>query len=76
LFATSENVDQPTASAEPLQAEGVSDLWISSQTNTFDFSVVLFRPHFMLASEEHLMKMQKNQWLFTFCLTLISLGEP
>jgi hypothetical protein len=30
-----------------------------------DFSVVLFRPHFMLASEEHLMKMHKNQWLLT-----------
>ena len=26
-----------------------------------DFSVVLFRPHFMPASEEHLMKMHKNQ---------------
>src|SRR5947209_6379951 len=28
-----------------------------------DFSVVLFRPHFMLASEEYLMKVHKNQWL-------------
>jgi hypothetical protein len=28
-----------------------------------DFSVVLFRPNFMLASEEHLMKMHKNQWV-------------
>ena|SRR6516165_7042820 len=27
-----------------------------------DFSVVLFRPNFMLASEEHLMKVHKNQW--------------
>ena len=26
-----------------------------------DFSVVLFRPHFMLASEEHPMKVHKNQ---------------
>jgi hypothetical protein len=30
-----------------------------------DFSVVLFRPNFMLASEEHLMKVHKNQWLST-----------
>ena len=28
-----------------------------------DFSVVLFRPHFMLTSEEYLMKMHTNQWL-------------
>jgi len=28
-----------------------------------DFSVVLFRPHFMVASKEHLMKVHKNQWL-------------
>jgi hypothetical protein len=28
-----------------------------------DFSVVLFRPHFMLASEEYPMKGHKNQWL-------------
>jgi hypothetical protein len=28
-----------------------------------DFSVVLFRPCFMLASEEHPMKMHKNQGL-------------
>jgi hypothetical protein len=28
-----------------------------------DFSVVLFRPNFMLASEEHPMKAHKNQWL-------------
>jgi hypothetical protein len=28
-----------------------------------DFSVVLFRPHFMLVSEEHPMKTHKNQWL-------------
>ena len=28
-----------------------------------DFSVVLFRPHCMLASEEHPMKVHKNQWL-------------
>jgi hypothetical protein len=28
-----------------------------------DFSVVLFRPHFMLASEEYPMKAHKNQWL-------------
>jgi hypothetical protein len=41
-----------------------------------DFSVVLFRSNFMQASEEHLMKMHKNQWLLTFFLPLISLGEP
>jgi hypothetical protein len=28
-----------------------------------DFSVVLFRPNFMLAFEEYLMKAHKNQWL-------------
>src|SRR5215217_236060 len=28
-----------------------------------DFSVVLFRPHCMLGSEEHPMKTHKNQWL-------------
>jgi hypothetical protein len=28
-----------------------------------DFSVVVFRLHFMLVSEEHLMKSNKNQWL-------------
>jgi len=28
-----------------------------------DFSVVLFRPNFMLLSEGHPMKAQKNQWL-------------
>src|SRR5205823_244556 len=31
--------------------------------NEPDFSVVLFRPHFMLASEEHPMKVHKNQRL-------------
>ncbi len=30
-----------------------------------DFSVVLFRPNFMLVSEEHPMKVHKNQWLLT-----------
>ena len=29
------------------------------------FSVVLFRPHCMLVSEEYLMKAHKNQWLLT-----------
>jgi hypothetical protein len=32
---------------------------------TSDFSVVLFRPNFMLASEEHPMKVHKNQRLLT-----------
>ena len=30
-----------------------------------DFSVVLFRPNFMLTSEEHSMKAHKNQGLLT-----------
>src|SRR5437870_4314803 len=30
-----------------------------------DFSVVLFRPYCMLASEEHSVKTYKNQWLLT-----------
>jgi hypothetical protein len=30
-----------------------------------DFSVVLFRPNFMLASEEHPMKVHTNQRLLT-----------
>jgi hypothetical protein len=30
-----------------------------------DFSVVLFRPDYMLASEEYPMKVHKNQWLPT-----------
>jgi len=30
-----------------------------------DFSVVLFRPNFMLASEEYPMKAHKYQWLLT-----------
>jgi hypothetical protein len=51
---------------------------LSSQAEriTPDFSVVLFRADFVLVSEEHLMKMHKNQRLLTFCLPLISLGEP
>jgi hypothetical protein len=28
-----------------------------------DFSVVLFRPHFMLVSEKNRMKVHKTQWL-------------
>ena len=35
------------------------------QRKVTDFSVVLFRPNFMLASEENLMKAHKNQWLLT-----------
>ena len=30
-----------------------------------DFSVVLFRPNFMLVSEVYPMKVHKNQWLLT-----------
>src|SRR4029453_18894534 len=33
--------------------------------NTTDFSVVLFRPNFMLASEGYLVKVHKNQRLLT-----------
>ena len=33
----------------------------SGNPNITDFSVVLFRPHFMPTSEEHLMKMHKSQ---------------
>ena len=35
------------------------------QINVTDFSVVLFRSDFMLASEAHSMKVHKNQWLLT-----------
>jgi integrase/recombinase XerC len=41
-----------------------------------DFSVVLFRPHFMLASEEYLMKAHKNQWLWSMPSPLALLWEP
>jgi hypothetical protein len=34
-----------------------------------DFSVVLFRPNFMLVSEEHAMKTHKNQWLLNHLST-------
>ena len=38
---------------------------VSAQVSDTDFSVVLFRPNFMLASEEHPMKAHKNQWFLT-----------
>jgi hypothetical protein len=41
-----------------------------------DFSVVLFRPNLMLASEENLMKVHKNQCLLIPSILLISLVEP
>ena len=41
-----------------------------------DFSVVLFRPNFMLAFEEHPVKMHKDQRLSTCYLPLLSLVEP
>jgi hypothetical protein len=41
-----------------------------------DFSVVLFRPHCMLVSEEHPMKVHKTQWLLTTPSPLGSLREP
>src|SRR5678816_1731104 len=41
--------------------DGIGSLGI----DTPDFSVVLFRPNFMLTSVEHLMKAHKNQGLLT-----------
>jgi hypothetical protein len=41
-----------------------------------DFSVVLFRPNFMLVSDGHPMKVHKNQWLSTLLSLLTSLVEP
>jgi hypothetical protein len=41
-----------------------------------DFSVVLFRPNFMLASEEHPMKTHKNQWLSNLLFPLLPSAEP
>jgi hypothetical protein len=41
-----------------------------------DFSVVLFRPTFMLSFEEHPMKVHKNQWLLTMPSPPIPLVEP
>jgi len=37
----------------------------SAVEDSTDFSVVLFRPHFMLASEGYPMKVHKNQRLLT-----------
>ena len=37
---------------------------------------MLFRPNFMLASEEHLMKTHKNQWFLNSRSLLMSLVEP
>ncbi len=41
-----------------------------------DFSVVLFRPYFMLASEKHPMKAHKNQQLLAMLCPPDSLMEP
>src|SRR4029450_7287076 len=41
-----------------------------------DFSVVLFRPNFMLASEGYPLKAHKNQWLSTLLSPPSSLVEP
>ncbi len=38
---------------------------IFDMSDMIDFPVVLFRPNFMLLSEEHLMKTHKNQWLLS-----------
>jgi prepilin-type N-terminal cleavage/methylation domain-containing protein len=48
-----------------------NNLFAVNYANDPDFSVVLFRPHFMLVSEEHHMKTHKNQWL----LNLLSLPD-
>ena len=45
------------------------------KVNKPDFSVVLFRPHCMLLSEEHPMKSHKKQWLVSLLSPLISLVE-
>jgi transposase-like protein len=42
-----------------MNASGIRDT--ARVLHITDFSVVLFRPHFMLASEEHPMKVHKNQ---------------
>jgi len=41
-----------------------------------DFSVMLFRPNFVLASEQYPMKMHKNQQLLTMPSPLGSLRDP
>jgi len=41
----------------------LSDFRLETAPEISDFSVVLFRPNFMLVSEEHPVKMHKNQWL-------------
>jgi class 3 adenylate cyclase len=56
-----------------LATEQGFSLWVAFGT---DFSVVVFRLHFMLVSEEHLMKPHKNQGLLNLLSPLISLGEP
>jgi hypothetical protein len=53
----------PTCHEQGME-EGVLKRTPSSRQKT-DFSVVLFRLDFMLASEEDPMKAHKNQWLLT-----------
>jgi|SRR4030095_9526631 hypothetical protein len=43
----------------------VEDARVQTASKFPDFSVVLFRPHFMLVSEEYPVKAHKNQWLLT-----------
>jgi hypothetical protein len=65
------------ASARQLVGAGsLGDLAATYQWDPADFSVVLFRPNFMLASEKYPMKVHKNQLLLTSCLALKSLGKP
>jgi len=61
----------------------VDDLWsypLQAQSEIThvivpEFSVVLFRPNFMLVSEEHPMKTHKNQWLLILLSLPVSLVE-
>ena len=59
---------------EPLDNRDIKKL--PSQVQAPDFSIVLFRPNFMLASEKHPMKTHKNQWLLNLLFPLIPPAEP
>src|SRR5438477_5240715 len=52
-----------TKTPEILTVNSRAELVIQDAESYPDFSVVLFRPNFMLVSEEHPMKTHKNQWL-------------
>jgi hypothetical protein len=60
----SEGVSYGTISAEVVTHRLLLLDWLRFPEKYIpDFSVVLFRPNFMLASEEHPMKVHKNQWV-------------